>query len=119
MIRFWHQLPHSRFYFAITENEEIRLKGEFLVSSAYNASKTKESLYMFFTSDGNLRMARDPSVFNFPESIELIDTSIIESKINSIYKKGNEVVFKTCDLLLQDLYKGPVEKLDNVPELSR
>ena len=35
------------------------------------------------------------------------------------YKKGNEVVFKTCDLLLQDLYKGPVEKLDNVPELSR
>lgn len=81
---------NTRFYFAITENEEIRLKGEFLVSSAYNASKTKESLYMFFTSDGNLRMARDPSVFNFPESIELIDTSIIESKINSIYKKGNE-----------------------------
>lgn len=36
-----------------------------------------------------------------------------------LYKKGNEVVFKTCDLLLQDLYKGPVEKLDNVSELSR
>lgn len=30
-----------------------------------------------------------------------------------LYKKGDEVIFKPCDKLIQELYSGPCEHIDN------
>lgn len=33
-----------------------------------------------------------------------------------LYKKGTEMEFKTCEMLLQDIYAGPCEEVNNIED---